>query len=679
MFIKLLLISLLSIAVFAEDVTKIPVEKLFCRTETSLGSVSPDGKHYAVMAPVQGNVCDIEKSDFLGRSQDVLVLINLETGEGKRLSGTDQKSRLRNFFWLDNESLAVQRDDAAGIDSYSIYRLTLDGKTKKLVDVEQPKNKGGVIYPAIFSTLPQDKSRILITRNRFSSNTFSYRDLFSLDIKSKKRTLLASVPTLEDEEHAEWIVDNNGDPRGFISISNDGDNRYLESHLYYKKNGSNEYTKLRSFMGRGGLNLGPAFEVLGFDFDNETMIISGQALKADGSVENYTDTAALWTYDPENDEFIEMLYHDDFYDISSENGATLLKHHPTKTTIGVRYFADEEKIIYFNKSHPWSVLRSSMEAAFPGKNIYSSFSDDLESAIVLVRDETHPGKTYYFDKSKGSLQFVQDAFPWLNEYEFGRTQTFYFKTRDGFEMQGYLTLPPNYKKGTKIPFILHPHGGPWARDFKGYNPEVQLYATRGYGVIQVNFRVSTGFGIEKFVAAEKQFGLTMQDDLIDALFHIRDQGFVDMNKVCVSGASYGGYATMVALTKTPELFKCGINYVGLVDLEHFYKPNVWQFGDYGKPLWYKMAGHPKDDLELIRAASPANFVENIDDPLMVIHGRKDRNVDFSQALLLKDKLEEVGKDFIWIVKGDEAHGFYEETANVMLYKEIEKFLADNLN
>ena len=152
MFIKLLLISLLSIAVFAEDVTKIPVEKLFCRTETSLGSVSPDGKHYAVMAPIQGNECDIEKSDFLGRSQDVLVLINLETGEGKRLSGTDQKSRLRNFFWLDNESLAVQRDDAAGIDSYSIYRLTLDGKTKKLVDVEQPKNKGGVIYPAIFST-----------------------------------------------------------------------------------------------------------------------------------------------------------------------------------------------------------------------------------------------------------------------------------------------------------------------------------------------------------------------------------------------------------------------------------------------------------------------------------------------------------------------------------------------
>ena len=679
MLIKLLPVLFISVSLLAEDFTPIPVEKLFCRTETSIGSVSPNGKYYAVMAPVEGNVCDIEKSDYLGRSKDILVLINLETGEAKRLSGTDQKSRLRNFIWLDNESLAVQRDSSAGIDSYSIYRLTLDGKTQKLVDVEQPKNRGGVIYPAIFSTLPQDKSRILITRNRFPANASSYRDLYSLNIKSKKRELLASVPELPNEEHMEWIVDNDGLPRGFTSMTTEGDGKYIESHLYYKKRGSDDFVKVRSFMGRGGLNLGPAFEVLGFDFDNETMFVAGQAVLADGSVKNYTDTAALWKYNPEKDEFLEMVYHDDFYDISSENGASLIKHYPSKATIGVRYFADEEKIIYFDTSHPWTVLRESIAASFPGKNIDSSFSEDLGAAIVLVNDETHPGKTYFFNKAKGSLQFIQDAFPWLNEFDFGKTQTFYFTTRDGYKMQGYLTLPPNYQKDTKIPFILHPHGGPWARDFKGYNPEVQLYATRGYGVIQVNYRVSTGFGIKKFVAAEKQWGLAMQDDLIDALFHIRDEGYIDMEKVCVSGASYGGYATMVALTKTPELFKCGINYVGLVDLEHFYKPNVWQFGEYGKPLWYKMAGHPEEDLELIRAASPANFVENIDDPLMVIHGRKDRNVDFSQALLLKDRLEEAGKDFIWIVKGDEAHGFYEETANFMLYIEIESFLANNLN
>ena len=139
-------------------------------------------------------------------------------------------------------------------------------------------------------------------------------------------------------------------------------------------------------------------------------------------------------------------------------------------------------------------------------------------------------------------------------------------SRDGIKLHGYLTLPPTYKEGEKIPFIVHPHGGPNARDYWGYNPEVQFYATRGYGVIQMDYRGATGYGRKEMMLANHEMGKSMQEDKYDALFWANEQGYVDMNNVCISGASYGGYAAMQAATKSPEIFKCIIAYVGVYDL-----------------------------------------------------------------------------------------------------------------
>ena len=666
----------------------IPLEKLLCGGETSGGTLSPSGRYYAAMVPSTPPKCSIDEPED-DEMIKVLVVIDLEDGmKAKRLSGTSMNARVSSFSWLNDKTLFITRafDYQAGtsmnVDSYSLYTIDRDGKNLKALYKAKQSKSGGIKFPRMVSTLPQFPNKVLISINRRPSVAYKYRDVYMLDLDTNETTLVAAEPVLEDEMFGDWILDNNAVPRGFSTshdFREDGkpnsprDGLYTYYYSYNAADGS--FKKMWSCENREA-----CFHPTTFDFDNRHLFGVGQAINVDGSIHEYTDTNALWLFDTKTEKFVEKVFHDKNFDFSNpewgSSSGYVMKDVVNKKLLGLSYYTSKRQYVYFDQNY--ANIRQGIEAAFPGEIVSISANDDFNKFIINTSSDRHIRTTYLYDPKVG-IQLIDKYAPWLEEYEFGKMEPFSFTARDGLKLHGYITLPPNYKKGTKIPFILHPHGGPHAADSFGFRREVQLYATRGYGVVQVNFRGSVGYGIDHMNAAKKQWSLDMHTDLIDGLFWANEQGYVDMDKVCISGASYGGYSAMVGITKNPDLFKCAINYVGVVNLVSIMGDKQWMFADMGRPAWNKGMGHQDDDRELLERASPINYLDNIKGDLFVIHGRRDRNVSYKQVLELKNALDDKGIPYEYMIRGDEAHGFYAETNNLELYVEMEKFLKRNLN
>ncbi len=666
----------------------IPLEKLLCGGDTSGGSLSPSGRYYAAMVPSTPPKCSIDEPED-DEMIKVLVVIDLEDGmKAKRLSGTSMNARVSSFTWLNDKTLYITRafDYQAGtsmnVDSYSLYTIDRDGKNLKALYKAKQSKSGGIKFPRMVSTLPQFPNKVLISVNRRPSIAYKFRDVYMLDLTTNETTLVAAEPVLEDEMFGEWVLDNNAVPRGFSSshdFKEDGkpnsprDGLYTYYYSYNAEDGS--FKKMWSCENREA-----CFHPTTFDFDNRHLFGVGQAINVDGSIHEYTDTNALWLFDTKTEKFVEKVFHDKTFDFSNpewgSNSGYVIKDVVNKKLLGLSYYTSKREYIYFDQNY--ANVRQGIEAAFPGETVSISANDNFNKFIINTSSDRHIRTTYLYDPKVG-IQIIDKYAPWLEEYEFGKMKPFSFTARDGLKLHGYITLPPNYKEGTKIPFILHPHGGPHAADSFGFRREVQLYATRGYGVVQVNFRGSVGYGLDHMNAAKKQWSLDMHTDLLDGLFWANDQGYVDMDKVCISGASYGGYSAMVGITKNPDLFKCAINYVGVVNLVSIMGDKQWMFADMGRPAWNKGMGHQDDDRELLERASPINYLDNIKGELFVIHGRRDRNVSYKQVLELKNALDEKNIPHEYMIRGDEAHGFYAETNNLELYVEMEKFLKRNLN
>ena len=666
----------------------IPLEKLLCGGSASGGTLSPSGRYYAAMVPSTPPKCSIDEPED-DEMINVLVVIDLEDGmKAKRLSGTSMNARVSSFTWLNDKTLYITRafDYQAGtsmnVDSYSLYTIDRDGKNLKALYKAKQSKSGGIKFPRMVDTLPQFPNKVLISINRRPSVAYKYRDVYMLDLDTNETTLVAAEPVLEGEMFGSWILDNNAVPRGFSSshdFKEDGkpnsprDGLYDYYYSYNANDGS--FKKMWSCENREA-----CFHPTTFDFDNRHLFGVGQAINVDGSVHEYTDTNALWLFDTKTEKFVEKVFHDKDFDFSNpewgSSSGYVIKDVVNKKLLGLSYYTSKREYIYFDQNY--ANVRQGIEAAFPGETVSISANDDFNKFIINTSSDRHIRTTYLYDPNVG-IQLIDKYAPWLEEYEFGKMEPFSFTARDGLKLHGYITLPPNYKKGSKIPFILHPHGGPHAADSFGFRREVQLYATRGYGVVQVNFRGSVGYGLDHMNAAKKQWSLDMHTDLLDGLFWANDQGYVDMENVCISGASYGGYSAMVGITKNPDLFKCAINYVGVVNLVSIMGDKQWMFADMGRPAWNKGMGHQDDDRALLERASPINYLDNIKGDLFVIHGRRDRNVSYKQVLELKNALDDKNIPYEYMIRGDEAHGFYAETNNLELYVEMEKFLKRNLN
>jgi dipeptidyl aminopeptidase/acylaminoacyl peptidase len=245
-------------------------------------------------------------------------------------------------------------------------------------------------------------------------------------------------------------------------------------------------------------------------------------------------------------------------------------------------------------------------------------------------------------------------------------------------IHGYLTLPKG-SSGKNLPVIVNPHGGPWARDYWGYNPEVQLFASRGYAVFQMNFRGSTGYGRSFWESSFKEWGKKMQDDITDGVKWLIDQGIADAERVAIYGGSYGGYATLAGVTYTPDLYACAVDYVGVANLFTFMEtiPPYWE--PYRR-MMYEMVGDPDNpaDSVLMREASPVFHVDKIKTPLLVIQGANDPRVNINESDQIVEALKKKNIDVPYLVKYDEGHGFHNEENRIEGYKVMTGFFARHL-
>jgi dipeptidyl aminopeptidase/acylaminoacyl peptidase len=302
----------------------------------------------------------------------------------------------------------------------------------------------------------------------------------------------------------------------------------------------------------------------------------------------------------------------------------------------------------------------------------NDYNEDMTKLIISVSNDKTYGMYYFYDSVSGELTSLGNLSPWLNPDQMADMYPISYKSRDGLTIHGYLTLPKN-KKPQNLPMIVNPHGGPWARDMWGFNPEVQLLANHGYAVLQMNFRASTGYGKAFMDAGDKQWGLKIQDDITDGVKWAIQQGIADPKRVGIYGGSFGGYATLTGITKTPELYAAAVDYVGVSNMFTFLGtiPPYWETM---RNLFNERVGDVEKDKEMLKQVSPVFHVDKIVTPLFVAQGANDPRVNKAESDQIVEALKKRGVQVEYMVKDDEGHGFANEENSIDFYNTMIKFL-----
>lgn len=299
--------------------------------------------------------------------------------------------------------------------------------------------------------------------------------------------------------------------------------------------------------------------------------------------------------------------------------------------------------------------------------------------MVTFEHDRDPGVAWFYDHATGASRLLGRARPHLDPAALAPMRPFSITSRDGLRLPSHLTLPVGVAP-TGLPLVVLLHGGPWFRDHWGYSAAVQFLANRGYAVLQVNFRGSTGYGKAFTSAAVGEFAGAMHDDVIDAVNWAVAQGYADRDRVAVFGGSYGGYAALVGVTFTPEVFAAAIDYVGISSLPNFLRTLPAFTRPYLVNNWHLFVGDPADaeqEADML-ARSPITHVDRIRTPLLVLQGANDPRVVRAESDNLVAALRDRGVEVEYIVKDDEGHGFVNPENQIDMFRAVERFLAEHL-
>ncbi|MDO6836542.1 S9 family peptidase [Pseudoalteromonas carrageenovora] len=641
---KLIIISYLCVISFEINAQKPQptIEDFFKNLKFSNLQLSPNGKYLAVLSPINDR-------------KNIVILETEGLKNAKPVTKFDDQD-INNFSWANDNEIVFDLD-SNGNEAFSLYKINVNTKRAKVIELVGSKvGSSGIRSASIVHMLPNDPDHIII---QYNGRNIKAPDLYKLPLNSKwdrkhERNYKMDIIAKNPGGYQGWLLDHDGDVRGALSI--DG----LRGKFYYKNKDEEKFRVLREYNIEDE-NITP----LAFDFDNKTLFVSSNIGR---------DTSALYYFHPEKNELGELIFGMPEVDVSN-----LMLSIKRKKLLGVKYLDEYPEVVYFDTET--AQMMASLESAFKDKvvNVTSRSKDEVLN-IVYVGSDTDPGHYYLYDKAKNTLKSLVSPMDWLDKSQLSPMKPIKFNSRDGLTIRGYLTIPKD-SNGKSLPLIVNPHGGPYGiRNTWGFNPETQFFASRGYATVQVNFRGSGGYG-RRFQQAGYggKWGSEMQNDLTDAVKYLVSEGVVDPKRVCIYGSSYGGYATMAGLTYTPEIYKCGINYVGITDVSLLFDslPKHWEPQ---RELLKKQIGDP-DDEALMKKISPLYHVDKIVAPLMIVQGAKDPRVVKKHATDLRDALEDRGivlTDDEWIMKDDEGHGFQKEENKIELYTKIEKFLNKHL-
>ena len=602
---------------------QIPLEDFFKNPDKSSYQISPNGEYFSYMAPYENR----------------MNIFIQKRGESKAVQITKETARdVAGYFWPNDEQIVFLKD-SGGDENYHLFGVNIDGTNPiSYTDFD------GVLAQ-IFDDLPEQKDFVIIGLNKRNPQIF---DPYRLNLKTGEMEMIAENPG----NIQAWMFDHEGLLR--LAISIDG----TDQSILYRETEKDEWNTILTTNFKEGFS--PDF----FTFDNERII---------GTSNLGRDKSAVVEFDPKTGKEIKVLYKNDEYDVSSVFYSRKRKVITSASYTGwkrERHFFDKQTEDMFNN----------LETLLPGYELGISGSNDDENIyIVRTYSDKSLGAYYIYDLEKNEIEKIVEVSPWIDENEMASQLPISYTSRDGLQIHGYLTLPKGYTmdNAKNLPVVINPHGGPWARDSWGFNNELQFLANRGYAILQMNFRGSTGYGRQFWEASFKKWGREMQDDITDGTQWLIDKGIADPKRIAIYGGSYGGYATLMGLVKEPKLYAAGVDYVGVSNMFTFMKtiPPYW------KPMldmMFEMVGDLEADSLMLREVSPVYHVDKIEASLFIAQGRNDPRVNVDESDQMVAAMKERGVDVEYMVKDNEGHGFHNEENRFDFYRAMETFLAKHL-
>ena len=611
---------------------KYSVEDYFAKPKAFSFQFSPNGTYMSY-----------REKDENGKNH--VYVKNLATDAVTRVI-EEKEELIRGYGWA-NDSRLIYVMDKGGNENYHLFAADIDGTNQK----ELTPFDG--VRVNILESLKEDEHHMIISMNKNNPQIF---EPYKINIETGTLTQLyknedATNPVMG------YDFDKDGTLRGFSKLR-DG----VNIDLYYaKQEGNYELFKALSWK--------DTFTIVSFNYasddPHDAYVLSNLE----------SDKASIYLYDLKEDKPIKKIFSHDDYDVSS---LSLSRNRNYE----LDYFAYEgEKKVLVPVSTYYKKLHSRIVKQFPGKQYsISDVTDDESKYLIFLQSDRLYGVYYSYDAKTKEFKLLYNLMPQLQEEDMSEMRPITFKSRDGVTLHGYITLPKAALQGKKVPVIVNPHGGPQGiRDSWGFNPEAQLFASRGYATLQVNFRISGGYGRKFLESGFKQIGRKAMDDVEDGLKYVIAQGWVDKDNAAIYGGSHGGYAVLRGLTKTPDLYACGVDYVGVSNLFTFMKtiPPYWKpYLDIIKEIWYDE--DIPEEKKIMEEVSPVYQINTIKKPLFVVQGANDPRVNIDESDQIVRALRKKGFDVPYMVKYDEGHGFGKEENSLALYKTMMGFYAKHL-
>ena len=606
---------------------QIPLEDFFRNSERTGYQLSPDGSYISYMAPYKDRL-------------NVFVRRVNETDEHAIRITNETERSVAGYMWADNQRLLYMKDTAGG-ENYQLYGVHRDGSDDRAYTAFDG------VRTSLIDDLEEQQGVVMIGMNKRNPEVF---DPYRLNIETGELTLLAENPG----NIQGWMTDHDGRLRVATAIV-DG----VNTQILYRDTEDEPFKPVLT------TNFRDVVSFMEFTPDNKEVYAATNL---------HRDKTILVRMNPATCEELEVLYENERYDIASisysRKRKKLLSVYCTGHKEPVRHYFDAEE----------EQLRQRIKAHFPNQRYGIADTDKAEkNYLIYVGGDRTRGSYWHYNALTDEAKKIADLAPWIKSDEMNAMHPVCYTTRDGLQIEAYLTLPDGLTPDTakQLPVVVNPHGGPWARDCWGYSSEVQFLSNRGYAVFQMNFRGSTGYGRHFLEASYKQWGLKMQDDITDGVKWLIEQGIANPNRIAIYGGSYGGYATLAGLTFTPDLYACGIDYVGVSNLFTFMQtiPPYW------RPMlemMYEQVGHPEHDADQLAATSPALHADKIKVPLFVAQGANDPRVNKAESDQMVEALRQRGVVVEYMVKDNEGHGFHNQENRFDFYRAMERFLKAHL-
>jgi dipeptidyl aminopeptidase/acylaminoacyl peptidase len=614
----------------AEEPEIISRRVLFGNPDKAAARISPDGKYISYLGPVDG-VLNV----WVGPVADP---------QAAQPVTKDTKRGIRSYFWAYTSRHILYRQDVGGDEDWHVYSTEVTTKeTKDLTPLEK-------VSAQIQEVSHRHPAQILVGLN---DRDPQLHDVHRIDIRTGERELVLKNPGFSD-----FITDEDLKVRFGIKFTEDGGN------LVQKPDGNSGWTDFLKVPMQDTLTTTP----VGFDKSGQTLYLMDSRGR---------DTGALAALDIASGKS-KVVASSDLADVDG------ILSHPTENTILAASFT------YLRKD--WQVLDPSVKADFEylrtvadGElEITSQTLDNQQWSVAYLMDNG-PVRYYRYDRSARKAHFLFTNREDLEGVKLARMHPVVVPARDGMKLVSYLTLPLGSDSATEarpakpLPMVLLVHGGPWARDQWGYDAEHQFLANRGYAVLSVNFRGSTGFGKEYVNAGNRQWAAKMHDDLLDAVQWAVKEKIADPQRVGIMGASYGGYATLVALTFTPDVFACGVDIVGpsniltlLSTIPAYWQPAVQMFRD-------RVGDFTSEEgKKFLEERSPLGLADRIRRPLLIGQGANDPRVKQSEADQIVAAMQKHEIPVTYVVYPDEGHGFARPENRLSFYAVTEAFLSQHL-